>query len=221
MQIFDIVPGMEISGRVFPESIEGMDWVGYHGTSSAYSSRIESAGFERVKPLSDFDIDLVAALAARHGSDPDGSVAGFKTLGSISFSPSSALALAFAQPGKSGGQGVGFVRAQAAALCETHRESLSKDEIASLERIVAHIDGIRAATPVIYAVDLRGLELARFQTSTAAVHVYGEIPPVRLIAKALVPEGIDHAAIDQRALRDNIRAFYRSQSAHWICQLQQ
>lgn len=220
MQVFEILLGAEKSGRVFPDVIEDADWVGYHGTASAYSQRIEQGGFRRVKPLPDVDIDLVGGLAARCGTDPGEAVAGFKTLNSVSFTPISALALAFAEPGKTGGQGVGYVREQARALLDGHSASLSPEEMSELTRIVDDIDQIRSSRPVIYAVDLRGLELARFQSLTAAIHVYGDIPASRLIARATVPDGIDHSAVDQAALRAKIRAIYQGRGTHWLCQLQ-
>ena len=222
MITFNIVPGAELSGEVFPPEIQSRDWVGFHGTASAYSGRIEQEGFVRASgPISDADIDLVAGLAAEHGADPDQKVAGFKSLNSISFSSSPLVALAYAQPGQSGGQGVGFILGVAQALIDQHGKSLSEEDQQRVKSIIANIELVRQSQPVIYAFDLQGLELARFQTGTAAVHVYSDVPPARIIAKALVPHGINHAAIDARSIRDQIRRTYAMRSGHWICKVQQ
>jgi hypothetical protein len=222
MITFNIVPGAELSGEVFPPEVQSRDWVGFHGTASAYSGRIEREGFMRANgPIDDADIDLVTSLAAEHGVDPEQRVAGFKSLNSISFSSSPLVALAYAQHGQSGGQGVGFVLGVAHALIYQHGESLSDENQRGLKSIIANIELVRQSQPVIYAFDLQGLQLTRFQSLTAAVHVYEDVPPTRIVAKALVPDGINHAAIDARSIRDQIRTAYAMRNGHWICNVQQ
>lgn len=218
MQTITIALGSETTGQVFPAAIQSRDWVGYHGTASAYSARIEREGFLRSnRPIADEDIDFVAEVAARRNADPDGKVAGFKNLGSISFSSSPLVALSYAAPGQGGGQGVGYVHSVARSLIDQHGQSLSADELSRLESLVSRIEAIRQSQPVIYAFDLQGLELARFQNATAAIHVYSDIPPERILAKALVPAGMNHAAIDGRTLRDTIRHAYGARLGNWFC----
>jgi hypothetical protein len=88
-----------------------------------------------------------------------------------------------------------------------------------LKSIVASIAAIRKSQPVIYAFDLQGLELARFQSGTAAIHVYSDVPPERIIAKALVPDGIDHGTIAATTIRAGIRNLHMQRRGHWICQV--
>lgn len=220
MLTFNIAPGAEKAAHVFPDGIEGREWVGYHGTSSAYSDRIERDGFARVKPLATADIQLVADLSQKQGLAKADAVAGFLSLGSISFADQSALALAFSDPRALGGQGVGFMSDAARELLSGHASAISAHEIAELTRIVAWVDDVRSKPAVIYAIDLKDLSLARFNGQTAAIHVYEDIPPSRILAKGIVPAAVDCSAIDARSLRDKARSIYRSRGDHWLCQLQ-
>lgn len=221
MLTFNIAPGSETADFVFPEDIEAREWVGYHGTSSAYSVRIERDGFVRAKPLATNDIQLVADLAKRQGLANADAVAGFLALGSISFADQSALALAFSDPRALGGQGVGFMSNAARELLSGHASAISADEIAELTRIVSWVDDVRSKPAVIYAVDLKDLRLARFNNLTAAIHVFEGIPPSRILARGIVPAAVNHSAIDAQALRDKARATYRSRGSHWLCELEQ
>lgn len=220
MQILSITPGAEKTGQIFPVDIQSREWIGYHGTSSAYSPKIERDGFSQEKPIPDADIQFVAGLSTKFGMPGASRVAGFRTLSSISFSANALIALAYAKPGLSSGQGVGYVRDAAQDLLEKHQSDIASVDTERLKRVVSMIDDIRSHSPVIYAVDLSGLKLARFQSLTAAIHVYEPISPARVLAKAVVPIGIDHDSIALGTLRDEMRALHRVKGQHWISQVQ-
>lgn len=220
MHTIDIALGCETTGQVFPSCIQDREWVGYHGTASDYSDHIEAEGFVHGKgPISEPDIDFLANLAALHNADPDGNILGFKQLNSISFSISPLVALSYAKPGCSGGQGVEFVRKIAQVLLDPIELPLLDTEVSRLKSIVGMIERIQQSQPVIYAFDLRGLEAVEFQSVTAAIHVYSDIPSDRIIAKAFVPANIDHASIDARRAREDIRNLRYTDRHHWIHQV--
>jgi hypothetical protein len=215
METFDFDISLVGTGRVFPEQIEKADWIGYHGTSSYYSPRIERDGFLREKPISIDDIDLVIDLSSKFGIDNE-STRGFKTLQSLSFSPIAELALSYARPQSLGGQGVGYVRALAERVVAEYADELTDEERRRLGEIVALVDNVRAQDPVIYAVDLEGLSPMEYQTLTRAVHVFTAIPPERIRAKICVKGNVDYALIKVKNHRDFLQQVFWSSKPHYI-----
>lgn len=196
LQIFRIAADADLSDGLFPRDLEGRDWLGYHGTSSAYSAGIEAEGFTRTKPLPMDAVALVEELAIRHPeAKADAfSVGGFRTLGTLSFTADPLLALSYTRPGTLGGQGVGYVLQAAEALLAA-KIALAAPDRKRLEDLVSRIREIRTGVPVVYAVDLRGLQRSNYDTGTAGVYVHQWIPPRRILAKALVDPGLDFAAL--------------------------
>ncbi|ABR91932.1 Hypothetical protein mma_1003 [Janthinobacterium sp. Marseille] len=215
LKIFDIDTSTVGSGRVFPDHIEKMDCIGYHGTASCYSVQIESDGFSISKPLPMADLDLVIDLARKTGVNWE-SVAGFKQLESISFSPISELALSYSSPKSLGGQGGGYVYDTVTQILGAEVARLSSGETQSLMGIKGKIDVIRSSQPVIYAVDLNGLTKAQFQSATAAIHVYESIPVNRIIAKLCVSNPVDYELIDAKKHRESLRDLFRSNASNLL-----
>ncbi len=218
METFDIEQSRVGTGKIFPARIEEMDWIGYHGTSSAYSARIEAEGFKLEKPIPIEDIDFVIAMAYKVGVDASGA-AGFKHLKSISFSPISELALSYSQPKSLGGQGLEFVRAAADRVVSGHGSEVDPEDSARLVRILAEVGAIRTADPVIYAVNLQGLGMAQYQTVTKAVHIYQAIPPERIVAKVRVSSRVDYSLINADRHKEAINIMYWSNRRHYIKEL--
>lgn len=214
MEEFEIDHSLVGTGRVFPDHLEKADWIGYHGTSSFYAAEIDSNGFSLVKPLPAADVDLVVELARRLGLDWQ-RVDGFKELRSISFSPVSEVALDYSRPHALGGQGVGYVRDAAEEILSDHSEKISEDEGLRLAGIRAMIDLIRASPPVIYAVDLKGLQTARYQKLTTGLYVYEPIPAARIKAKLIVSSPVDYSLVDAKKHRDNLRVLSASATPHF------
>lgn len=215
MEVFDIDHALVGTGRVFPDHIEQMDWIGYHGTSSFYAAQIESDGFSTMaKPLPAADINLVVDLTRRLGLEWE-RVDGFRQLKSISFSSVSEIALDYSRPESLGGQGVGYVSDAVNQIMKDHVGQISSIEAAQLQGIRGTIDAIRSSDPVIYAVDLKGLTRTQFQRVTAGIYVFEPIPPGRIMAKLRVSSPVNYALINAKGLREGIRQLSRSSNPHF------
>lgn len=201
--------------RIFPEIFENRDWVGYHGTSSAYSNLIESEGFRLKKPLPESDIAFVADLALKFpaaGADAH-AVRGFLELGTVSFTSDPWVTLKFLLPSRLGGQGVGFVSDAACALLKYVNSKLSTAEKERLQRIVCRVSEIRSQPPVIYAVDLQQLSRINYDRTTAGIYAHQWVPSKLILAKALIGEHFDIGS--KIADTTKVRAL-RVQAGSWL-----
>lgn len=218
MLIVEVLPGTDPAGDIFPVEIRDASWVGYHGTSSAYSASIEAQGLRLEKPLPPNDIAFVAELARRFpqaGADAD-AVHGFLALGTISFTSDPSVTLKYLLPNWLGGQGVGFVAAAAEALLEAQNIQLPPTERERLDTVAAAIRYVRCQQPVIYAVDLKGLERMNYDSITAGIYAHQWIPPDRILAKALISEGV---AIDTEAGSVAKVRQFRELAGSWLSQI--
>ena len=205
------------SGQIFPREISDQDWIGYHATASYYSKDIETNGFESRKIFSDEKLDLIVSYAGKIGMDYS-AVNGFRQLRSISFSPLSELCLSYSNPDSLGGQGVGFVNNLSKEILANEKLNIGANETKTIQSIIDKISNIRSTLPIVYAVNLSGLERIIFDKFTKAMHVYEKVTPDRLIAKMPVKDPMLHKSVDIKAMRNQIDKLV--QSGYYITQIQ-
>lgn len=215
MEILEIDCSRIGSGKIFPDHIQSQDWIGYHGTSSHYSVKIEKTGFSQAKPIAEADIDFAIAIMQREGVCVE-AVQEFRKLASISFFPISELCLAYCGPTILGGQGVGFLKTAIDGLLSEHPKAITAEELGRLQSIDKQIAEIRHSEPVIYAVCLQGLSCIKYQTLTKAVHVYEPVVRDRIIAKLRVNQSINFGAIDVNKHKKALWDIYWSDQDHYI-----
>ncbi len=206
------------TGKIFSPGIEATDWIGYHATSSYYSADIDTNGLQQKKPLPVEDLEHLVDIATRHGEDGS-DVSGFIELRSLSFTPTSELALFYVRPESFGGQGLLHVTRLIDALLHKHVTALTPDERAHLIHMQKQIALIRSQLPVIYAVNLVGLSPMAFGKHTLVVYIYAPIPQERLVAKMLIDKPVDYATIDVKAHNNALRAIFRAPGTHYIKQM--
>lgn len=206
------------TGKIFPPAIESMDWIGYHGTSGYYSADIERDGFLLTKPLPVDDLKRLVNIAVQHGEDAS-DVQGFIELRSMSFTPTSELAIFYVRPESFGGQGLLLATRLIDALFQKHAAKLATDDTAHLTTMRDRIALIRAERPVIYAVNFAGLKRISFDKLTLSIHVFEPIPASALVAKIVIDHPVDYASIDVRRHNDALRTIFRSPGYHYIKQL--
>ena len=215
MQTTTFHPTLIGTGKIFPTAIESMNWIGYHGTSSHYSGDIEKDGFILTKPIPVEDLQRLVKIAVQHGED-GGSVQGFVQLKSMSFTPTSELALFYVRPDSFGGQGLLHATRLIDALFQKHAAKLATDDVTHLTAMRDRIAVIRAERPVVYAVNLAGLKRISFDKLTLAIHVFEPIPVSALVAKIVIDQPVDYASISVKWHNEALRTILRSPDYHYI-----
>lgn len=212
---YNLNPNSIGNGLLFPATIEENEKVGYHGTSSYYSSDIEANGFIQKKPIPAADIDFIISLGNRLSKDTSGA-SGFKSLKSISFSPLSELALFYAQPRSLGGQGLAFVQEVVLSLLNDTSGNIQPNEILEFTRIANVINAIRSADPVVYAVCLSGVSKISYDVLTKSIKIFESIPASQIRGKLLVPKTINYSSIDTKKLYGKLHNIRFSSATHFI-----
>ncbi|MBP2302451.1 hypothetical protein [Azospirillum picis] len=212
VETFAFDPATVGTGKIFPNEIEAQDWIGYHGTSSFYSDNIENGGFSNTKPVPEELLDALKQTLQKYGMDHSG-IDSFKKLRSVSFSPVSELCLSYCSASKLGGQGLGIISNAINAL----RDKPLKDEDRELaDKIDNIIKEIRSRHPVIYAVNLKGIQRQRYDSVTKAVLVHEAITPDRIIAKLIINYDITSLPIDENAIKMQIGRIFHGAADHYI-----
>ncbi len=216
MQLITFDPALiGTGGRIFPPTIESVDSIGYHGTSSYYSSDIDKNGFLLTKPLPPADLKRLVSIADKYRED-GGDVRDFINLKSISFTPVSELALFYVRPESFGGQGLLHVTRLIEQLFQRYADQLTADETAHLTAMRGCMELIRQAQPVIYGVDIKLLQRKNFGRVTLAYHVYEAIPTSALVAKMVIDQPVDYATIDEKEHKQALRTSLYSAGHHYF-----
>ena len=212
---YNLNPSSIGNGHLFPATIENNEKIGYHGTSSYYSSDIEANGFIQKKPIPTADIDYIISIGNRLSIDTS-SASGFKSLQSISFSPLSELALFYAQPRSLGGQGLAFVHQVVLSLLKDASGNIQPDEILEVTRIGNVINARRSADPVVDPVDLSGISKISYDVLTKGIKVFESIPASQIRGRLLVPKNINYSSINTKKLYDKLHNIRFSSAPHFI-----
>ncbi|MCA8274362.1 hypothetical protein LGN17_17865 [Burkholderia sp. AU30280] len=217
MDLFDLDHTLIGTGTIFPNSIEGRDWIAFHCTSTYYAPAIEANGFSSTKPIDPNDLALLQTLSKRCGVDTSG-VDGFLALRTISFSPVAELALCYSDPATRGGQGLKFVNAVANELLTNHAPALDNQERARLNDILGLIATIQNSDAVIYAVDFQGLDksMAHYDSVLKTIKATAALPPDRIVARLLIPGVVNCASINQTAHRERLQRIFWSPQRHFL-----
>ncbi len=176
----------EIPGHLFPKEISERDWIGYHGTSAAYSSMIEENGLEITSVISNANLNILVKEAKNLGISTN-SVDVFRNKHSLSFSPLSEACLHYAYGDRFGGQGLLFVSQLVDDVLKTGTYDEDDIVLTTLNAIESEIANIRAYAPIIYAINLEGLSTLDYQSTTKAVNSKARIEASRIIAKMVLP----------------------------------
>ena len=207
------------TGHLFPSEIRDQNWIGYHGTSTFYSSEIEEHGFSLAKPITDEEFRLLEELSTEYNIPYD-AVHGFRELNSVSFFPLSELCLVYFRPNCLGGQGVGYVMDLINLIRSEPTLNHDSNDGRTLHSLINKINNIRSGNPVIYAVNLFEQGRIQSQIMTSAIHVYAPISPERLVGKMEISNFTDFIQINERSLKQKIsKLFYDSE--HYISSIQQ
>jgi hypothetical protein len=217
MQTISFDSNLVGTGQIFPPSIEDLDWIGYHGTSSYYSPVIDSNGFLLTKPVPAAHLQRLVSIADHYREDAS-DAQGFIQLQSISFTPTSELALFYVRPESFGGQGLLHVTRLIDILFKKYVERFTAYEAAELAAMRDRMVVIRKVEPVIYAVNLAALKRKTFGRGTLAFHIYEAIPVEALVAKMVIDQAVDYAGIDEKGHKQALRILY-SPGNHYIQQI--
>jgi hypothetical protein len=202
--------------HVFPPEIRRLDWIGYHGTSTALSPAIESTGFQCVKPISEDEFNLLQTLANTFHLNFRPVAEHFLGMSTISLTPLSEVALYYTQPEKLGGQNRTYVRDLVESILNHPEFDQAPEHGAVLRSIIASIAAVRAGAPVVYAVNLRAQANTRYDVLTQAIQVSSPIRKGRILAKIEAPTFNRHDGIDCGRLRQHVEILHRGPNDHFI-----
>lgn len=212
---YNLDPANIGNSPLFSADVESNQQIGYHGTSSYYSNDIEANGFSLKKPIPVSDIDYVIDIGNRLAINTYSAV-GFKELSSVSFAPISEMALFYVQPRYLGGQGLIFMSDLIQKITNSASGKISQQELDEVARIGNLISTIRSSDPVIYAVDMQGISLSRYDTVAKTVFVRSSVPANKIVGKLIVPHNINYSLIDMEKHKFKMRGIALSDEPHFI-----
>jgi len=189
--------------KIFPSTIEERNpsGIGYHGTTALAGKDIELNGF---KPLSETigksRQELLLGLSETHFPREHEKVSEqFKVMIHVNFFPISELALKHAE--QRGGQGIYLCLKPLIEKLLVHPNlENTGDDWLMVNKLRSEIEAIQKSPPVVYAVDLRGLESEIIWNIKGAYQVRGSVKPDRIIAKLEAPSFSSFGKIDRETL---------------------
>jgi|ERR1044071_3852789 hypothetical protein len=207
------------SGRIFPSEIEDTFGYAYHGTRSAHSESIETSGLIPRKALtSEDEWNTLIRLGKMVDASATAQVKSFRASTRVNFFALSESALWYTQ--WKGGQGVHLHAKPLAEKIRTSRDlKLSIDEARIMDEVWAKLCRVQEGTPVVYAVDLNGLENACYNRSALAVQIEGGVDPKRLVAKINAVDFTDYALINAKALIPKAKILINPECKHFVSKL--
>jgi hypothetical protein len=129
------------------------------------------------------------------------------------------LALSYTKRKSLGGQGLEYVREAAQSVIEGYYGKVNSADLEFLNAVLRQVDDIRRREPVVYAVNLKGLEGVFFQKHTKGVYAYKPISAERIVAKLINLASVDYSKINQVALIRSIDVVLTSSAQHYIKEL--
>ncbi len=173
------------TGKLFPDAIESIESIAYHGTTCAYSETIEADGF--VHGVRPYELDFLTTMAdlvrtsnGNLAAELDGEAANPVRL---SFTTKWLTALEYALKAR-GGQSLGRLRLAASMI-----DSVPED-ISSL------LKDIDSQDVCVYAVDLSAVDPTAIETAGAVRWVSTSVTPDLIVAKLVIPRGTDYAEFE-------------------------
>lgn len=176
--------------KTFPDDLESSDIV-YHGTSCAYSARIEAKGFEHgYRPWSSDDLKEVALAVSESHPERSSEIRQWADHPvRLSFAKSSHLACQYAIAG-GGGQTLGFIRdfRGSSGVIPEH-----------LERLLAEVDD---SDYCVYAVQVGCIPEASRSLEGGVLYVTSDVPREAVVGKVIIPKGTLLSAVKKPSLAD-------------------
>jgi hypothetical protein len=176
--------------KMFPDELESPDIV-YHGTSCAYSARIEAKGFEHgYRPWSSDDLKVIALAVSESHPKQSAEIRQWADHPvRLSFAKSSHLACQHAIAG-GGGQTLGFIRGfrRCSGIMPEH-----------LERVLAEVDD---SDYCVYAVQVGCIPEASRSLEGGVLYVTSDVPREAVVGKIIIPKGTLLSAVKKPSLSD-------------------
>lgn len=217
MEIEQLDENLLGSGHIFrnlrPPTIREEYWIGFHGTMSANSTRIEEQGLTATKPLSDPDMQFLSTLATElqppiAENRQDRMLQGllrdlisFTTSNVVNFFSVSEQALYHTRFPR--GQTLQNVLVPSVAAMLAHpalQQGARRTRLMEIQPQLLHFE---AGFPVVYAACLRCCPRIGYRRGEMAIQVDGNVAPCCLIAKVQADGFTDHARI--RAIANVLR----------------
>lgn len=177
---------IETHGLAFTTPADSHPKIGYHGTTSLAAPAIEAHGFLPNKVFADHEHSQILHMAEELGWDT-GSYKQWLDMRSVSFAKDPNFSINHVTTvGKAGGQGLYNVQ-QALEVILANGSVAHK---AVAQTFQQKLSGIRAASPVIYKVDLSNLG-QRLVDSGGDYNIYwpsGPLPTSSIIGPGLIIE---------------------------------
>jgi len=197
MRIYPFEPrATEATLKVFPDELESQDIV-YHGTSCAYSARIEAMGFEYGRrPWSSADLKTIAFAISKSHPEQSAKIHQWAEHPvRLSFAKASHLACQYAIAGR-GGQTLSFIRGFRgdSAVIPDH-----------LERVLAAVD---RSDHCVYAVQVGCIPESSRSLEGGVVYVTADVPREAVVGKVIIPKGTSLSAVKKPSIYDSYTGMF-------------